>query len=96
MAKKRPAKRKRKAHAATNADIQRALKKYGADILKQIPVDQCELSQPVDRSGARIEVSVRPGEEAKVPNFVELKIGRKVVLIPLETNTGYQVTKAYR
>jgi len=95
MAKKRQTQRKYKVHKATNADIRRALTKYGADILKQIPVDQCELSQPVDRSGARIQVSVRAGEEAKVPNFVELKIGRKVISIPIETNTDYQVTKAY-
>ncbi len=95
MAKKQPAKRKRKVQEATNADIRRALTKYGADILKQIPVDQCELSQPVDRSGARIQVSVRAGEEAKVPNLIEIKIGRKVISIPLEANTDYQVTKAY-
>jgi len=95
MAKKQPGKRKRKVQEATNADIRRALTKYGADILKQIPVDQCELSQPVDRSGARIQVSVRAGEEAKVPNLIELKIGRKVISIPLEANTDYQVTKAY-
>ena len=95
MTKKRPAKRKRKVHEATNADIRRALTKYGPDILKQIPVDQCELSQPVDQSGARIQVSVRAGEETKVPNLIELKIGRKVISIPLETNTDYQVTKAY-
>lgn len=95
MAKKRVTKRKRKVHKATNADIRRALTKYGADILKQIPVEQCELSQPVDQSGARIQVSVRAGEEAKVPDFVELKIGRKMISIPIETNTDYQVTKAY-
>ncbi|HNP64307.1 MAG TPA: hypothetical protein PKH39_10265 [Woeseiaceae bacterium] len=95
MAKKPTTKRKRKVHEATNADIRRALTKYGADILKQIPVEQIELSQPVDSLGARILVSVHVGEEEKVPSFVELKIGRKLVSIPIETDTDYQVTKAY-
>lgn len=95
VAKKQTKKRKRKFRQATNADILRALTKYGAEILKRIPVDQCELSQPIDRSGARIRVSVRPGEEAKVPEVIEVKVGRKIVSIPLETDTDYQVTKAY-
>ena len=95
MAKKRSKKRKPKVHQATNADIRRALTKYGADILKQIPVEPCELSQPIDQSGARIQVSVSVGEEAKVPDFIELKVGRKMISIPLESNADYHVTKAY-
>lgn len=96
MAKKRSTSNKPEVHEATNADIRRALTKYGADILKQIPVEECELSQPLDQSGARIRVSVRAGDEMKVPDSIELKVGRKVISIPIETDTCYQVTKAYK
>lgn len=74
---------------ANYGDVQRALTRHAAEILEMIPLDKVQLSQPIDADKACICVSVEPGEEHRVPDLIVLKIGRKIVSIPIEVRDDY-------
>ncbi len=79
---------------ANYSDVQRALTGHGAEIIEQLPVERVQLSQPTDGEGARIRVSVEPGEQSKIPHEIILKLGRKHVAIPIEALDDYESYKA--
>ena len=81
---------------ASHRDVERALTEHGAEILEQIPLTKVQLSQPIDGAGALICASVEAGEEDKVPDSIELKIGRRKVSVPIETLGDYQSMKAQK
>lgn len=93
---KRSRARAQSARSADYSDIRRALDRHGAEILKQIPLKKVQLSQPVDGAGARICVSVEPGEEQKVPQSIVIRIGGRNVSIRIEALGDYETVKAQK
>lgn len=73
---------------------QRALAEHTEEIQRQIPVEACQLSLPVDGSGVRIRASVNARDRAKVPSSVTVKIGGRSVRIPLDVTSDYRPTRA--
>jgi len=78
----------------TYDDVQAALRSQCADILKQIPCANVQLSLPLDGKGPRIRVSVVSDDLDKIPDTVELTIRRRRLAIPLEAADDYEVFKA--
>jgi len=78
----------------TYDDIQLALRRQCADILKQIPCENVQLSLPLDGKGPRIRVSVASSDLDKIPDAVELTIRSRTLVIPLEAADDYEVFKA--
>lgn len=75
--------------AANYADVNRALSLHGAEILRQIPLDKVQLSQPIDGGPPRISVSVEVDQLQHVPRTVNVKLGRNTVSITVEAREDY-------
>jgi hypothetical protein len=80
--------------AITYDDVRSALRSQCADILKQIPCENVQLSLPLDGKGPRIRVSVQTVDLDRIPDTVEVTIRRRRLAVPLEAVDDYEAFKA--
>lgn len=76
-----------------NADakiIQQILARDVNAVLSKIPLEDIEVSLPLDGKGARVLVRVRPGEAEKVPDQIIVKFLTQDYVVPLEVSETYE------
>ena len=75
---------------ATAADCLEILRENPQEVAQRLPLDEVQLSYPTAGNGARIKVSVRPGEGRLVPDKVRIPIRGEDVMVSLEVEEDFQ------
>lgn len=83
------------ARSATPRDMLHILRHHSVELQRQLAVSPVQLSMPTDGKGARIKVSVRPGQRQKVPRMIDFVMEDDVVKIRLEVSEDYQDYELY-
>ena len=75
---------------ATIDDMLNILKKHSLELGNQLRVSPLQMSFPTDGRGARIKISVRPGQKQQLPNQIEFTVDGEMLEVPLEIDEDYQ------
>lgn len=76
---------------ADDLDVTAALTENAQEILDQLPLRRVQLEQPLDDGGARIRVSVEPGQAHELPESVVVELANGPVVIPLDAAESYRL-----
>ncbi len=83
------------AEEADYSDVACALNEHTNELMERIPVDRVELSQPIDGKGARILASVPAGDGERMPRALDIRLGDRLVRVPLEISEDYSEVRAF-
>ena len=75
---------------ATANEITAILRNQSSRFLRELQLEDAQLSIPVDGKGLRVKVSVRKGETRSIANSVTWRIDEKQVTIPIEVAEDYE------
>jgi hypothetical protein len=75
---------------ATVNDVLKVLRQNSTDLMEMLDVSPVQLSMPTDGKGARIKISVQPGQKHNLPEEIDFTINRDTIKIPLEVQEDYQ------
>lgn len=79
---------------ASAEDIHEILSSNVEEVLRQIALENVEVSLPVDDKAARVLVRVEKGNLEKVPEFIIIEHRSRRLEIPLEVSETYELYEA--
>ncbi|MEL7117339.1 MAG: hypothetical protein AAGP08_17440 [Pseudomonadota bacterium] len=75
---------------ATPQEILNILSEDIEEVLRQIALENVEVSYPLDGAGPRILVRVEEGAGAKVPTEITVEHRKRLLTVPLEASETYE------
>lgn len=76
--------------AANYGDLLDILRQHSLEFERRLAVAPLQLSVPTDGKGARIKVSVKPGQLPNLPKSIEFALRGDIVEVLLEASDDYQ------